>query len=814
MRKHLRGRRLASVKQLGFDRVVHFQFGSDFESDESRQEHEFHLYLELFAQGNIILTDWEHRILALLRPVELVAEGKKLAIGQIYEPSAYDLPDDCNPASFNDWDVKSMSRGILAAFSPQMIEYCLEAAGLSAKKTSIVPESGREAFCFAVNKLAFEIRQGKSFAGFISLNPSSLTPAELLKPEIEAELLSFSPLDFVSSWLRYSDSFNDAVDIYYSRLEAQKTLQRLKNSESEAERKLAAIQAEQQARISGLQASIELLLRKAQAVEANAEQVEAALLVARTALDSGMDWTDFGRLIESEKKSSNQKRAEVAALFFGLKLESGQVTLRLEDDLNVDVVVNDSAFGNASRLYELRSQAKSKMERTIAVNEAAMKSAAAKIRSEAAATRKMGRVRQLQSLRKPFWFEKFSWFVSSEGFLVLAGRDAQQNELLVKRHLRQGDVYVHADVHGAGSIVVKNHLYPTLALPPPKTLHEAGNFSICASRAWEAKIVTSAWWVRAEQVSKTAPSGEYLGTGSFMIRGTKNFLPPMQLSLSFGFVFVVDEEARAAKKAERIALEQAKEFAAENEILFGEKYRVEEMTHAVDVMIIDTASRDSAEPKQPVKSKSKKKKQEALPVEAVKEKSENKGPVRGKKGKEKKIKKKYANQDEEERELRMQLLGSVKKEEPKREEPKKKTEPKAPKQPVTKVELGKADPAEEPEEAEDETAGGEFIAADYFTLTPEDDKEYLYALPVCYPTSAFTSARFRVKLIPGALKKGKAVKSAVSLLTEASSCPSQHLRDLMRAVPENELLAVMPAKVALGVSAHETSKLKKKSKKK
>jgi len=32
-------------------------------------------------------------------------------------------------------------------------------------------------------------------------------------------------------------------------------------------------------------------------------------------------------------------------------------------------------------------------------------------------------------------FEKFIWFISSENFLVLAGRDAQQNELLVKRHM-------------------------------------------------------------------------------------------------------------------------------------------------------------------------------------------------------------------------------------------------------------------------------------------------------------------------------------------------------------------------------------------
>ncbi len=40
------------------------------------------------------------------------------------------------------------------------------------------------------------------------------------------------------------------------------------------------------------------------------------------------------------------------------------------------------------------------------------------------------------AVRKVFWFEKFYWFVSSENYIVLSGRDAQQNELLVKRYLR------------------------------------------------------------------------------------------------------------------------------------------------------------------------------------------------------------------------------------------------------------------------------------------------------------------------------------------------------------------------------------------
>jgi len=49
------------------------------------------------------------------------------------------------------------------------------------------------------------------------------------------------------------------------------------------------------------------------------------------------------------------------------------------------------------------------------------------------------------------------------------------------------------------------------------------------------KVVTSAWWVTSSQVSKSAPTGEYLPTGSFMVRGKKNFLPPSHLVKMFFF---------------------------------------------------------------------------------------------------------------------------------------------------------------------------------------------------------------------------------------------------------------------------------------
>ena len=70
------------------------------------------------------------------------------------------------------------------------------------------------------------------------------------------------------------------------------------------------------------------------------------------------------------------------------------------------------------------------------------------------------------------WFEKFNWFISSENYLVLAGRDGQQNEMLVRRYLRAGDVYVHADIHGASSIIVKNPQGMSLYLHGWSYLHQ------------------------------------------------------------------------------------------------------------------------------------------------------------------------------------------------------------------------------------------------------------------------------------------------------------------------------------------------------
>jgi hypothetical protein len=118
----------------------------------------------------------------------------------------------------------------------------------------------------------------------------------------------------------------------------------------------------------------------------------------------------------------------------------------------------------------------------------------------------------------------------------------QQNELLVKRYLKKGDLYVHAELAGAASVVIKS---PTPRPVPPSTLEQAGAFAVCLSQAWDAKVATNAWWVYHDQVSKSAPTGEYLSTGSFMIRGKKHFLPTTPLVLGFGIMFRLEEASMA-----------------------------------------------------------------------------------------------------------------------------------------------------------------------------------------------------------------------------------------------------------------------------
>jgi hypothetical protein len=258
--------------------------------------------------------------------------------------------------------------------------------------------------------------------------------------------------------------------------------------------------------------------------------------------------------------------------------------------IEVEVKLSLTALANARDIYQNKKIAEMKENKTI-VHSAKVMQTVQEQTMKALEKQKISHT--IKAQRKVHWFEKFNWFITTEGFLVLSGKDAQQNEVLFKKYLRKEDIYVHADLAGASSCIVrakrKSEHSETIDIPnaiqsedkyftTPLAIQEAGIFAVCRSRAWQAKIITSSYWVRASQVSKSAPSGEYLTTGSFMIYGKKNYLPPMPLEMGFGVLFRLDDSSVVKHLHER----KIKSYELDDESVVSfqdaaERYGIEEV---------------------------------------------------------------------------------------------------------------------------------------------------------------------------------------------------------------------------------------------
>jgi predicted ribosome quality control (RQC) complex YloA/Tae2 family protein len=156
-------------------------------------------------------------------------------------------------------------------------------------------------------------------------------------------------------------------------------------------------------------------------------------------------------------------------------------------------------------------------------------------RAQKAPRPKSARTRPLAK-RKGEWYEKFRWFVTAEGRLAIGGRDAQTNSVILGRHTDTDDTIYHADLFGSPFFVLKGG-----AAQSEEEAREVAQATVIFSSAWKTGLGSAdAYWVRPDQVSSAAPSGEYLARGSYSIRGKKNFMPKMMVELALG----VDREGR------------------------------------------------------------------------------------------------------------------------------------------------------------------------------------------------------------------------------------------------------------------------------
>lgn len=178
--------------------------------------------------------------------------------------------------------------------------------------------------------------------------------------------------------------------------------------------------------------------------------------------------------------------------------------------------INKSIEQNAALYYDKAKKIKKKIEGAKKALEET-KRKLEKLEKEKAKQDK----KEVESIKtKREWYEKFRWFISSEGLLVIGGRDATTNEIVVKKHTDKNDLVFHTDMIGSPFFVIKSDNKKI----GEKTIKEAADATATFSRAWKLGLQNSSvFYCEPKQLTKEAPPGEFIPRGGFITKGKLNY---------------------------------------------------------------------------------------------------------------------------------------------------------------------------------------------------------------------------------------------------------------------------------------------------
>ena len=481
LRKSIDNARITAIEQRGFDRVaiVRLDKGSTYE-----------LVFEMFGKGNIVLVRGGNTV-AAMRTQSF--KGRQIRAGIAYDfPPAGTNPLELDREGFRTAVRSAKGQVVKVLASPLNLggtyaeELCLRAGVAKDAPVASLTDADLDALFTALNNLAVAVEQERR-------------PAVVLEGGKPIDAVPIDLLLHAGRERREFPTFNDAFSAYIASIAVEPA------ARDDATATLRH-------RVAQLKENIDSLRSEAMAAEA-----KALFLYNHFPL--------FEELLKAVREEKPFGEVQIK----GVDKEKGTVTVAVGDFEAIELDYRKDVNANANVLYEARREALRKAERIVE----AIRAAEDEIRTaEKKAVRAAKRPRVKPTKR--LWFEAYRWCLSSEGFLILGGRDAKTNDALVRKHLKEGDRYAHADVHGAPSVVVKDG-----AKAGEATLREACEFALIYSKAWPAGLSGgSAFWVLPEQVSKQAESGEFLPRGGFVVRGKRNYVHDIPVQMAAGEVEV------------------------------------------------------------------------------------------------------------------------------------------------------------------------------------------------------------------------------------------------------------------------------------
>lgn len=474
LRNRLSDGRIADIQQFDLDRVVEITVDRGGVSN--------YLIVELFPKGSMILLDDSRRILTMLK--KMVSRGRKMARGEEYIYHTLQL------------DPRTISRselsGLLATSEQDLVRTivrCMNMGGTYGEEVCL--RAGVDK-----NKPAAELeteeidRVHESLADVFM--PDTIEPHIVLKDGLPLDALP-KPLKLYEGLERKSyDTFSEALDAFFVDRVAEPKQDPI-DRRIEIQRK--AID-EFTSKEKDLVAVGELIYQK----YTDIEQLQRVISDAR-----GKGFS-FAQIWERIRKSELPQARIIQSME-----HTGKVRIIL-DGAEIDLFADLTVPQNAQSYYDL---AKEMAKKAQGAREALLITEALKVR-KAEPRKTRTEVRR----RKPKWYERFRWFISSDGFLVIGGRDAETNEEIYAKYLEKRDLVFHTDAPGAPLTIIKTEGEEV----PEPTLREAAQFAVSYSSIWKAGLAAGdCYMVKAEQVTKTPEHGEFLKKGAFVIRGERRY---------------------------------------------------------------------------------------------------------------------------------------------------------------------------------------------------------------------------------------------------------------------------------------------------
>lgn len=501
LRKYIDNARIGKVEQIGFDRILTMEV--------LKADSEYKLIFEMFGGGNILLVlDGKiencliHKTMRdrSVRPGEMYVMPKKR-----FDPtsSSFDeFVEMIRTSNANDV-VRMLAMG--ASLGGQYAEEVCLIAGMEKNTPLADLDDGKI-------KLLWDVMKDL-------VNGILESPTPTMYTDSDGDIRDIAPTNlkiYGELQKQQFPSFSAALDSLMEKI-AQTEEKEYRDPELEKLKRRIDKQIEA---IEGYKEESEALRVKAEAVYTNYAQIDELLKVLNEQ-SSKLTWE---KLKEGAMKipfvcDINPSKNTVKAVFEG-------ITIPLDYTKGIDA--------NASDLYQ---QGKEIGEKSARAQEALRESEEAyRKREKGVAKIQLAKANRVQPT-KQFWFERYKWFITSEGKLVIAGKDAHTNDNIVKKHLKDADVYAHADIHGAPSTILKDGQKASDA-----ELREACHFSLTQSKAWVAALTDgSAYWVYPDQVSKTPEAGEFVPRGAFIIRGKRNYEHHLNIEMAIGEITYMKE---------------------------------------------------------------------------------------------------------------------------------------------------------------------------------------------------------------------------------------------------------------------------------